>query len=396
MEIPPEILAAQEILAPIVLVLPGVIGVDVGLREENGVIIDEIVLRVLVADLADIPPGIPAEVSGIPVTIVQRNPQLDADLARYPTLVGGISISNRIPLNNPPNPGVLAEIEIGTLGGIARENNTGELRGITCEHVLGSVVGTDVYQPLVTTLPPPLADRVGAVVRASFPTTPNVFFHNIPTGFTDAASFSIERAAAAQITQIGFVSGSSTPKLGDRVIKRGATTLLTHGIITAVFGRHAMNRNALLLNQIEVTVDRNLSQIWSANGDSGALVIRQATGEVLGLHWGGDSGKYGYASDIEITAAELDVSFFWPIPQVWSVSPAQCQSQGGDQVLIEGVGFQLASRVLFGANPAASFVVQNDRQITAVTPPGNGFATITVTAPGGTSDALIGASIAYF
>ena len=142
-------------------------------------------------------------------------------------------------------------------------------------------------------------------------------------------------------------------------------------------------------------VDPTKSLIWSGPGDSGSLVVKEETGEVVGLHWGGDAGMFGFASDIETVAAELGISFFWPIPQVTSISPSRCNSRGGDQVVIEGLGFQLASSVLFGGVDARSFKVQNDRQIVAVVPPGNGVATVIVSAPGGGSDPLISASIEY-
>ena len=220
MEISPELLAAQGALAPVVMAIPGVRGCDVGLREQDGVITDELVLRVLVSGLANIPPGIPDQISGIPVTIIQRNPQPEADLARHPTLVGGISIGHLISSSLASN---------GTLGGIARENNTGELRGITNEHVVGSVIGIDVYQPEFTSFPPPSADLIGKVVRTSFPTAPSAFPPFLPTGFVDAACISIGRAAAAEIVEIGSVTGMAIPRLNDPVRKRGRTTPLAHG-----------------------------------------------------------------------------------------------------------------------------------------------------------------------
>ncbi|MER9120817.1 IPT/TIG domain-containing protein [Mesorhizobium sp. M0954] len=260
--------------------------------------------------------------------------------------------------------------------------------------MLGSAVGTAVYQPEFSNLPPSSADLLGTLARSSFPTEPSFLPPFKPIGFTDAACFSIGRAAAAEVVQIGPITGSAVPQLNDRVRKRGKTTLLTHGVITAI-GAYE-NRGSILSNQFEVTVDSNLSTEWSNSGDSGSLVVRKLSGEVVGLHCGGTGGTYGYASDIETTAAELGISLFWPIPQVSSISPFQCNSQGGDQVDIDGIGFQLASAVSFGGVAALSFEVQSDQRIVAIVPPGNGVATAIVNAPGGSSDPLISASIAYF
>lgn len=58
---------------------------------------------------------------------------------------------------------------------------------------------------------------------------------------------------------------------------------------------------------------------------------------------------------------------------------------GGTTVVITGVGFTGATAVAFGATPAASFVVNSNNQITAVSPAGTGVVDITVTGTGGTS-----------
>src|SRR5262249_2963562 len=88
MDISHELLTAQSASVSIVTGIPGVRSVDVGLREQDGAITDEIVLRALVSDLENVPPEIRTEISGIPITIIQRNPQVEWDLSRYPTLVG--------------------------------------------------------------------------------------------------------------------------------------------------------------------------------------------------------------------------------------------------------------------------------------------------------------------
>lgn len=385
MEIPAGMLAAQAALVPIAMVIPGVRGVDVGLREVNGFPTEDLAIRVLVADINAVPPGIPTEMSGFPVVVVQRDPQPGIDRVRYSPVVGGISIGTVT--------GVLSSS--GTMGGIARENNTGELRGVTNARVIGTNFGTQVYQPEPTTSPQPPADLIGTLVRASFPTTPTLLPPFTPTGFTDAACFTVERAAQASIAELGFYIRMGTAQIGDQVSKRGRTTGLTHGMITA---RGAYNNGtAWLLDQYEVTVDQNLSATWSAQGDSGSLVVRPGTGEIVGLHWGHSaSGPQGYFSDISTTCAELGISFDWPVPQVHSVSPSNVSPFGGTQVTIDGVGFQLATGVFFNGMPAQSFFSQNDQRVIATVPAGIGIAIIAVSAPGGMSDVQFGATVSYF
>lgn len=74
-------------------------------------------------------------------------------------------------------------------------------------------------------------------------------------------------------------------------------------------------------------------------------------------------------------------------PSVSSLSPAIGRVAGGDSVIVHGAGFTGASSVMFGTRPAASFTVNSDSQITAVTPAGGttGPVDTTVTTGLGTS-----------
>jgi hypothetical protein len=58
-----------------------------------------------------------------------------------------------------------------------------------------------------------------------------------------------------------------------------------------------------------------------------------------------------------------------PIPAISSVAPSSGSIAGGETVTIKGENFTGASAVKFGTNPAASFTVDSDTQITATTPP---------------------------
>jgi hypothetical protein len=73
-------------------------------------------------------------------------------------------------------------------------------------------------------------------------------------------------------------------------------------------------------------------------------------------------------------------------PTVTGVSPSAGTAAGGDTVTISGTSFTTATGVNFGGVAAASFTVNNDGSITAVTPAGNaGTVDVTVSAVGGTS-----------
>lgn len=79
-----------------------------------------------------------------------------------------------------------------------------------------------------------------------------------------------------------------------------------------------------------------------------------------------------------------------PLPAVTAISPSSGPAVGGTQVIITGTGFTGATAVKFADKDAASFTVNSDTQITAVSPANVAglIADITVTTPGGTSAAV--------
>lgn len=77
-----------------------------------------------------------------------------------------------------------------------------------------------------------------------------------------------------------------------------------------------------------------------------------------------------------------------PVPTVNLVLPKSGSVLGGTKVAVVGTNLTGASAVAFGTSSAASFTVDSDSSITAVAPPGSaGTVDITVTTPGGTSQA---------
>jgi hypothetical protein len=86
------------------------------------------------------------------------------------------------------------------------------------------------------------------------------------------------------------------------------------------------------------------------------------------------------------TSAADQFTFSTPVaPTVTGVNPKFGFTAGGTGVTITGSGFTIATSVQFGANPAASFTVVSDSQITAISPAGTGTVDVTVTNNTGTS-----------
>jgi hypothetical protein len=83
-------------------------------------------------------------------------------------------------------------------------------------------------------------------------------------------------------------------------------------------------------------------------------------------------------------------------PTVSSVTPSGGSSQGGSSVTILGSALTGATAVHFGGLAAASFTVDSDSQITAITPPAPAVPVhVTVTTPAGTS-AMTNADVFIF
>lgn len=76
------------------------------------------------------------------------------------------------------------------------------------------------------------------------------------------------------------------------------------------------------------------------------------------------------------------------LPIVLTTSPLTGPAAGGTTVTIDGGGFTGATAVTFGSAPA-SFEVNSDSVITAVSPPGQGVVLIKVATPIGTSVSLL-------
>ena len=82
-------------------------------------------------------------------------------------------------------------------------------------------------------------------------------------------------------------------------------------------------------------------------------------------------------------------------PAITSISPASGPTSGGTAVTIHGTAFTGATSVLFGSAPATAISVQSAKLIVAISPPGSGTATVSVTTPGGTSALSAGAQFAF-
>jgi hypothetical protein len=339
MDIPQALIDAKAVAEFGLLSLPGVVGVGLGAREENEQFFDELAVRVLVDDLNQVPAGLPEEILGVPICIIERryDPIAFPDDARYPQLRGGIRIEK-------PSRG------FGTVGAFVRDNASGQILGLSCFHVVGPPddgFPDQVWQPNSPPLPmggsPPARDDfVGKVLRTDFPDTPPLPFSPIRVSMTDSAVFSTDGAAvqgrgtSRAIAGLGLgqpdlvtsITATAEPAMFQPVRKRGFVTGTTSGLpqqfvaglyTTVNWSQNGPNPfggpNHFLVNQVEIFGGGG---IFAEPGDSGSLVIDGSTPTALGLLWGASRGgpfaapgKFGTMSLIGNVEAQLGVSMIW-------------------------------------------------------------------------------------
>jgi hypothetical protein len=303
MNIPPEMVAAKLALEDPLGQIPGVLGIDIGLREPE-LEESDLVIRIFVTDAAAPPPllaGVLATVS-FPVVIEQRTFDLLADRDRYDPVVGGIEIGA---FHQSVQTGY------GTLGGLATDTlfPGGRDVGVSCAHVIASsglnvtiVQGDPIVQPAAAAVG---SRQIGRLHR---------WDEN-----NDIAVFALDDGISAtrRIEQVGPYSGMAEAKINDLVFKRGRTTGLTWGKVVSnhlrLFGRADPGTG------FEVwRLGTNNPAIFCEHGDSGSLIVSQQY-QVVGIlaiggiqpTWG--VGVPGYASGIANqiipAAASVGVTF---------------------------------------------------------------------------------------
>jgi trypsin-like peptidase len=277
-DISPALISAKDALATAVSALPGVWGVDIGLKEDGeGGLTNETVIRILVEDLANVHPFVQAAIgtSLFPVVIVERHFHPIVDTQRHQPLIGGISIAAE------HGGGVTNS---GTLGGFARTTPgllasfpgvfTGnELLGISAAHVIagdgsGAQMGDPIHQPHIAALG---SRQIGTLLWWSDKLDAAVF-RLLPT-----------EPALQQIKPATPTNGRAQHAFQQKVWKRGVSTGLTNG---QVISAEPTFFSSSVAGRFEIF--RELSQpVFCDHGDSGSLVLNDSN-QVVGLLLAGD------------------------------------------------------------------------------------------------------------
>ncbi|MEP9416160.1 MULTISPECIES: S1 family peptidase [unclassified Gordonia (in: high G+C Gram-positive bacteria)] len=265
MDVSQDMLDAKDALAAVLRgalpFLPGLLAVDVGLRTDDGELTDDLVIRVMVADIDRIPAGLDGLIAGagFPVSVVERELTPLLDTAPHDPLLGGITI-------HAAHGGALIQHGAGTLGGFASDTLFGGVVGVTCAHVIAesdqqALQGDPIYQPDSTR-------EVGRLYRWQASTDIAVFAAHDGVGFD------------ATIADIGRVGGMARAEVGDRVRKRGRTTDLTLGTVSGI-GLAPLGRGTPA-NSFEIWARDLNAPVFCKPGDSGSLIVND-NDEVVGI-----------------------------------------------------------------------------------------------------------------
>lgn len=256
-----------------ILSIPGVTDVGVGYRQKNRALTEEPALVVRVArkfDLAKLPEHarLPTSIEGVPVDVqeVHQTPHLEPQ-QRADALLGGLAIQN------------VKRGGWGTLGAIVKDRATGQLLGLTNHHILfgrhflwiGGEAGDTVVQPDSAS---PGSSPVGTVLRGD--------------RSVDAAVFLIDGRRPVEMSESllgvgGRFAGTQRARVGLRVLKSGAVTGVTYGIVSFI--------STLSLTVVpDPAVPAKNNEI-SKSGDSGAVwASYESDLRAVALHRVGEDG----------------------------------------------------------------------------------------------------------
>lgn len=261
---------------------PGVVSVEIGIKESGGALTDDLSFRVYVTEKLpedQLSPDqiIPAEIFGVKTDVIEYDlPTPTFDTNKYRPLKGGIQIDNEKPSGQ------------GTLGCVAKVNGTNEIVVLTNAHVVqvGGASGTvKMGQPEYVECCCCACDEIG------FSASADQKFD----GTLDAAIVHLKSGVGAEnvIRMLntdgsdGIVQGSATAVVStDTVVKVGRTSDKTQGTVVSVTHASGAGSDGTPARTNQILVKPNAgTTLFQDRGDSGSVLVDKDN-KVIGLMWG--------------------------------------------------------------------------------------------------------------
>lgn len=217
-------------------------------------------------------------------------------------------------------------------------------------HLVGSF--HVVSDSTITTFAPAGSDTVNVIVTSD--------------GGASATSAADQYTYTAAPT-VTAISPAAGPQAGGTIVTITGTNLM--GACCVQFGSNAASA---------MHVDSNTQITATAPGGNGTVDVTVTSAGGTSATSAAD--RYTYANG----------------PVITGLSPTSGATAGGTTVTISGTDFTGASSVSFGSVAAASYSVDSNTQITAVSPPGAaGSVDVSVTTPGGTTPTVAADKFTY-
>jgi hypothetical protein len=279
--------------------IPGVVDVGVGIKETGGGLTETVCFRVFVREKLPedaLPPEhvVPKTIDGFVTDVVKVRKWIDIigfseenDDKCYPIKVGGILIGND------------KEKHGGTLGCFCRLTTDNSVVALSNHHVLfadGAAGGAKVGQPEYVTSCCCACNVIGAVLDGE-PDPLDCAIAKLDADIKFYSKIKRIKRGDGTVEASGTLAGSENAVLNDEVWKVGARTGLTRGTI------------AQLSPNLEIHPKAPFTKI-ADHGDSGSVVVRFATDNVVGLlkQIDQEGGSLGLATPIAPVLARLKIT----------------------------------------------------------------------------------------
>ena len=299
-----------------------VVGAGVGLRHTNGKFTGEICLKVfVVTKVSDsrVPENlrVPPQFEGVKTDVEEVGVIRAAigNAAEGRPILGGAAIGHE----DLAPPGKMA---FGTAGGLVVVSLDGNdsLCLLSNNHVIANVNNPTGNDGIVQPGPTFGAPDPSAVVARLVSNFPPIIFggDNLVDAAVGTTTTGPTGCCSPQFHGFGEISQQwITPAIGMSVIKSGARTGFTTGVVTGMHASVPVNYNgqsATLTDQLQIT---GVAGQFADEGDSGSLVVEATTMQPAGLVvavGNGPSGPVTWANSIDNVVSALSIVSFIASP----------------------------------------------------------------------------------
>lgn len=300
----PTILEAKENWKDRLSKMPGVTGVGICLRQEDGRTTEDLAVLVACSSAAraSVVAALPADIEGHPIEILETGddgvggdpelPESDDDAKLVNPIIGGVQIQ------------AAGKTGTGTLGVVAKAGSENVM--LTNSHVVYETVGIEIDQPAPVFIGSNICAKVTNATKANVSYSGSQYY--VDAAIAKRHGFRARSFSPFVITGGITVAGSASAVLGEAVSKTGNASGVTQGTVYAVnFDDTDLDRKNIVLVQSTTSGGQ-----FSDNGDSGSVILNSSNMVVALLYGGAELGtgaKVTTACAVGAVESAMGVSF---------------------------------------------------------------------------------------